>query len=377
MPQAPKTSVNSAKMQTKRSAWTPLNHAPSNSQLFEERRVLLAKWFSKWTDSQKKTILQDLIQSCSLDQLILLSLTVSRRLPLQAADFTCMLPRVLSLHIFSFLDPRSLCRCAQVSWRWKNMVDLDQLWMVKCLKRGWFLDVSPSQFEVSVWKRHYISTVEQLRSAAAAQALWMQQQQQNTEVSTGHSAHEELCLEDALLSEPRPESHNSSTKKQKQTNRSSLSLPPWRDADRRPRDIVRFNYLNNPHSVDEAWAVKTQRPESISKSEAGNKTLSDAHYKLRKAKSLMFPSSNSRPAPPPSSPLDQSEPRIHSTESMMRLLRESQFNAGVRPGPIRSSVPRLSVKGLRTAQRSHRSIPSTPLLDFIQPWTVSTLNTEQ
>uniref|UniRef100_A0A3B4AMD4 F-box domain-containing protein n=1 Tax=Periophthalmus magnuspinnatus TaxID=409849 RepID=A0A3B4AMD4_9GOBI len=231
MPHAPKTSVNSAKLQTKRSAWTPLNHAPSNSQLFEERRVLLSKWFSNWTDSQKKTILQDLIQSCSLDQLMLLRLTLSRRLPLQAADFTCMLPRALSLYIFSFLDPRSLCRCAQVSWRWKNIVDLDQLWMVKCLRRGWFLDFSPTQFEVNVWKRHYISTVQRLRSAP-----------------TADSPHEELCLEDALLSEPHPESKNSSTRKQKQANRSSLSLPPWRDADPRPRDIVRFNYLDNPHS---------------------------------------------------------------------------------------------------------------------------------
>ncbi|KAJ0027031.1 hypothetical protein NQD34_018031 [Periophthalmus magnuspinnatus] len=248
MPHAPKTSVNSAKLQTKRSAWTPLNHAPSNSQLFEERRVLLSKWFSNWTDSQKKTILQDLIQSCSLDQLMLLRLTLSRRLPLQAADFTCMLPRALSLYIFSFLDPRSLCRCAQVQikvilshntfalldWRWKNIVDLDQLWMVKCLRRGWFLDFSPTQFEVNVWKRHYISTVQRLRT---------------------DSPHEELCLEDALLSEPHPESKNSSTRKQKQANRSSLSLPPWRDADPRPRDIVRFNYLDNPHSVTEAWTT--------------------------------------------------------------------------------------------------------------------------
>ncbi|XP_072295641.1 F-box only protein 16 [Eucyclogobius newberryi] len=378
MPQAPKSSVNGTKMQTKRSAWTPLNHAPSNRQLFEERRALLAKWFSMWTDSQRKTILQDLIQSCSLDQLMLLSHSVRGRLPLQATDFTCMLPRALSLYIFSYLDPRSLCRCAQVSWRWKNIVDLDQLWMVKCLRRGWFLDFSPTQFEVCVWKRHYISTVQRLRSQTEQQ---QQQQQQNIDW-----APEELRLEDALLSEPPPESNISSTKKTKQNSRSSLSLPPWRDSDRKPRDIVRFNYLDN--SVDEAWTAKTQSPGSrcnsatnapgdSSKPELGHKTLSDAHYKLRKAKSLMLLSSNSRPPPPLSSPLDQSEHRIHSAASVVRLLRESQFNAAVRPGPVRSAVPRLSLKGLRTAQRSHRSIPSAPLLDFIQPWTVSTLPSEQ
>ena len=32
-----------------------------------------------------------------------------------AEDFTRALPRVLSLYVFSFLDPRSLSRCAQVS----------------------------------------------------------------------------------------------------------------------------------------------------------------------------------------------------------------------------------------------------------------------
>lgn len=60
-------------------------------------------------------MLQTFVKSCSREQLKFLSLIVSRRLPLQAADFTCELPRALSLYIFSFLDPRSLCRCAQVS----------------------------------------------------------------------------------------------------------------------------------------------------------------------------------------------------------------------------------------------------------------------
>ncbi|CAL9692148.1 unnamed protein product [Knipowitschia caucasica] len=389
MPHAPKTSVNKAKMQTKRSAWTPLNHAPSNSQLFEERRALLSKWFCMWTDDQKKTILQDLIQSCSLDQLIILSRSISRRLPLQATDFTCMLPRVLSLYIFSFLDPRSLCRCAQVSWRWKSLVDLEQLWMVKCVRRGWFLDVSPTPFEVCVWKRHYISTVERLRSEAA-QWLWLQQQRAaDSPLGPGSGSGPgpdpiELCLEDALLTDPGPVLPKKSTaKKTKHWSRSSLSLPPWRDADRKPKDIVRFNYLDNSLGGDQAWTVKTQNPSSKTKTgpvhsseaELVNKTVTDAHYKLRKAKSLMLLSSNCRPAQLPQSPLDQSEPRIHTPASLKRLLTESRFNAGVRPGPVCSTVPRLSAQGLRTAQRSHRSIPSAPLLHYIQPWTVSSLHT--
>lgn len=70
--------------------------------------------FDRWSDGQRKAVLQDLVLSSSVEQLTFLSVSVSGLLPLQAADFTCLLPRALSLYIFSFLDPRSLCRCAQV-----------------------------------------------------------------------------------------------------------------------------------------------------------------------------------------------------------------------------------------------------------------------
>lgn len=74
----------------------------------------LSPQFDRWSDSQRRAVLQDLVLSCSPQQLMVLSLSVGRRLPLQAADFTCLLPRILSLYIFSFLDPRSLCRSARV-----------------------------------------------------------------------------------------------------------------------------------------------------------------------------------------------------------------------------------------------------------------------
>lgn len=139
-------------------------------------------------------MLQDLVLSCSVEQLRFLSVSVSRQLPLQAADFTCLLPRALCLYLFSFLDPRSLCRCAQVytknsptvraeelrldpvwpfiflsvicdqvSWHWKSIVELDQLWMPKCLRHGWCIASSPTTLTQGVWKRHYIQTVQELR----------------------------------------------------------------------------------------------------------------------------------------------------------------------------------------------------------------------
>ena len=51
---------------------------------------------------------------CTLDQLVLIDAFVHPQLPEPPADFTRLLPRYLSLKIFSFLDPRSLCRATQV-----------------------------------------------------------------------------------------------------------------------------------------------------------------------------------------------------------------------------------------------------------------------
>ncbi|KAI4885807.1 hypothetical protein NFI96_013800 [Prochilodus magdalenae] len=105
--------TSAPKMQTKRSAWTPLNHPLINNHVFEERRTLLGKWFDKWTESQRKQVLQDLFSRCTAGQLKYLRRSLCSQVPDEALDFTSVLPRVISLYIFSYLDPRSLCRCAQ------------------------------------------------------------------------------------------------------------------------------------------------------------------------------------------------------------------------------------------------------------------------
>uniref|UniRef100_A0A673CSA3 F-box protein 16 n=1 Tax=Sphaeramia orbicularis TaxID=375764 RepID=A0A673CSA3_9TELE len=232
-------------MQTKRSAWTPLNHPLSNTKVFDERRNLLAKWFARWSDSQRKAVLQDFVLGCSMDQLCFLSLSVNRRLPLQAADFTCLLPRALSLYLFSFLDPRSLSRCAQVSWHWKSIVELDQLWMPKCLRHGWCIDFSPTPLEQGVWKRHYIHTVLELRRSPP------QQQFVIPDVSTLRSRHEGQSEEACLLSEECCMSACSTTRRLKMEKQSTVT-PPWRDSDRCPKDTLRFNYLDNLDPIEQA-----------------------------------------------------------------------------------------------------------------------------
>ena len=51
---------------------------------------------------------------CTIDQLLLIDSCVHPQLPKPPEDFTRLLPRHLCLKIFSFLDPRSLCRATQV-----------------------------------------------------------------------------------------------------------------------------------------------------------------------------------------------------------------------------------------------------------------------
>ncbi|KAG7509145.1 F-box only protein 16 [Solea senegalensis] len=354
MPHPPRSANNCGKMQTKLSAWTPLNHPVANGKIFEERRTLLAKWFDRWSDSQRRAVLQDFVLSCSPGQLKFLSLIVSRRLPLQAADFTCLLPRALCLYIFSFLDPRSLCRCAQVSWHWKNIVELDQLWMPKCLRFSWCISFSPSPLQQSV---KIIIQKKQMFQCTNAQNV------QNSLIHLQSATSMQLVIP-----------------KVKRKAKQQSALPPWRDSDRRPKDTLRFNYLDNLSPIKQALETHMKSPALTCRHNTSQpdveskKSPSDATYKLRKAKSLMFLSSNYRPQHPPLPPHHhdaQTQPEQASCgnshpvtkETTRSLLCLAQWNAGVRPGPVRSAVPQLSVEALRVWKRSQRSSPSSPLFE--------------
>uniref|UniRef100_A0A4W6C6X8 F-box protein 16 n=1 Tax=Lates calcarifer TaxID=8187 RepID=A0A4W6C6X8_LATCA len=268
MPHAPRSPANCAKTQTKLSAWTPLNHPVANSKVtsihFSWNILLnILYFFDRWSDSQRKAVLQDFVLSCSQEQLRFLSVSVSRQLPLQAADFTCLLPRALCLYLFSFLDPRSLCRCAQVSWHWKSIVELDQLWMPKCLRLGWCLNFSPTPLEQGVWKRHYIQTVQELRLTLLQPALLTEERPLSATQRAGSS------LRTRLIKEKQP-----------------TAPPPWRDSDRYPKTHYALTtwttWTPQMKSTASTCRSNTLKPDGGSK-----KTLSEAKYKLRKAKSLV------------------------------------------------------------------------------------------
>ncbi|XP_074540995.1 F-box only protein 16 [Halichoeres trimaculatus] len=376
MPLEARASSQGNKMQTTMSTWTPLNHLPSNSKVFGERRNLLAKWFAQWSDSQRRAVLQDFVKSCSEDQLLFLSLSVSKRLPLQATDFTCLLPRALSLFLFSFLDPRSLCRCAQVSWHWRSIVELDQLWRPKCERLGWYVSFAPTPLEQGVWKRLYIHSVQELQLTLLQTTSSQEQLIHGPHAADVGCGHEELSalISDSMQPPPSSSHHRRATSRRGQP----AEPPPWRDSDTCPKDTLRFNYLDNMDPTQPALSLpmrtrafssrtNTRKPADVSR-----RWISEGNYKLRKAKSLMFLCSNSRPPPPPPPPplLHEAASRpswaacshdhLVSEESTKSTVHLAQWNAGIYSRPARTAVPRLSVGALRASQCSHRS-SSTPL----------------
>ncbi|XP_070190601.1 epithelial cell-transforming sequence 2 oncogene-like [Littorina saxatilis] len=160
--------VKTLKLKTHNSAWTPMVHKPSNQQIFKERRDLVSHWFDLWSDSQRKRFFDVVFRQCTRSQYKFVQDWFRELVPMQHLDFSTVLPRFLSLYIFSFLDPKSLCRCAQVSWTWKFLLEQDDVWMPKCLRLGWFLPYTPADNEYGAWKRHYVACIHTLDSMAGS-----------------------------------------------------------------------------------------------------------------------------------------------------------------------------------------------------------------
>ncbi|KAK3098400.1 hypothetical protein FSP39_019161 [Pinctada imbricata] len=159
------------KMKTHNSAWTPVVHKPSNEQIFKERRDLVSHWFDLWTDSQRRRFLDVLFQQCNRPTYKFVQTWFQDNVPLQHLDFTTVLPKFLSMYIFSFLDPKSLCKCAQVSWHWKFLSEQDDVWMPKCLKYGWFLPYKAPDNEYGAWKKYFLGCVQTPDYTPAADTL--------------------------------------------------------------------------------------------------------------------------------------------------------------------------------------------------------------
>lgn len=317
------------------STWTPLNNEETNNQIFEERRVLINKWFDKWTHEQKKQILEDLIQKSKLKEKGFVRDYVKDHIPALKRDFTRHLPRVISIYIFSFLDPRSLCRCSQVCWYWKYLTELDQLWMPKCMRLGWNLPIMPGQYEVGVWKRNYIENIKTLQ-------IMYPKKHAKVDLSKIHSI---------------------SKKPQKSAKQPQGT--PWRGSDPVPKDTWRFNYLENDDVVQDIQKMhrrKTHAPEgkeitrqSCSKVKTGQ-NLHNAAVKRSQSYTKLLSSS--------SDPLQNWEgfkTHVKTPDNAMLDM--------ARPAPVYSAPLFKSAKRQASA-RTPRDPPSTDLFPK-QPWNVT------
>nr|XP_060610682.1 F-box only protein 16 isoform X2 [Anolis sagrei ordinatus] len=365
---APPKNLEGPKMQTKMSMWTPLNHQLMNDKVFEERRNLLGKWFDKWTDVQRRRILGDFLERCSLPQLKFCFKHLQERMPVEALDFTTKLPRALSIYIFSFLDPWSLSRCAQVSWHWKFLTELDQIWIPKCLRFGWYINFSPSPFEQGIWKRNYIENVEALQV-----------------VRHKVPPKEDFVVPDVQpLVKETPEAKPSllsvlqaASLLGKKARKERKELPPWRSSDKHPTDTVRFNYLDNFDPIEQARQARKKggglTPDLSLAAFQKKRRPNSGTYKLRKAKSLMSLSVDLGSQPKvPSRPTwatfePSGYPLVKATAKA--LAQSAQWNAGIRPGPAWGPVPKLSERGKKAFVRTSRSSPTSPLFES-QPWEI-------
>ncbi|XP_040322598.1 F-box only protein 16 isoform X3 [Herpailurus yagouaroundi] len=298
---APPKSIDGPKMQTKMSTWTPLNHQLLNDRVFEERRALLGKWFDKWTDSQRRRILTGLLERCSLAQQKFCCRKLQEKIPAEALDFTTKLPRVLSLYIFSFLDPRSLCRCAQ-----------------------------------GIWKKHYIQMVKELHVTKPKTPPKDRFAVADIQPVTSSSPEEKQFPASAF---------RSSSSLRKKTH-GEKELPPWRSSDKHPTDIIRFNYLDNCDPIVQIWQGRRKRHEmnpDFSRQSHDKKNKLQDRSKLRKAQSLISLSAEPSPALQVPAHLAWSPhgwAGLPATEAATKILTQHlQRHSGLQAIPIQAPDP--------------------------------------
>ncbi|XP_073748635.1 F-box only protein 16 isoform X3 [Callorhinus ursinus] len=167
-----------------------------------------------------------------------------------------------------------------VSWHWKNLTELDQLWMLKCLRFNWYINFSPTPFEQGIWKKHYIQMVKELHVTKPKTPPKDGFSIANVQPVTSNSAEEKQSPASAF---------RSSSSLRKKTHPGEKELPPWRSSDKHPTDIIRFNYLDNCDPIEQIWQGRRKRHEmnpDFSRQSHDKKNKLQDRSKLRKAQSL-------------------------------------------------------------------------------------------
>jgi len=100
----------------------------------------VTNWFQGISEDNKNSLLSMLLEKCGPSQNHLFSLKITQPhidcMP-NCCDQIGYLPRIISVQIFSLLDPVSLARCAQVSRNWQMIANDPLLWKKFCLDPKW------------------------------------------------------------------------------------------------------------------------------------------------------------------------------------------------------------------------------------------------
>ncbi|XP_067439428.1 epithelial cell-transforming sequence 2 oncogene-like isoform X1 [Thunnus thynnus] len=283
------TDYEARSLQTRFSAWTPLNNKQSNlqfvgvlspiySQLFEERINLVLHWFDLWTDRQRKHLLHSLLTRCTKSQLKYCRDLLIETLPVTQVDFTAVLPRFLSLYVMSFLSPRDLCSAAQVSWHWRILAEQDCLWAGRCIRRGWFLPYAPGEREFGAWKNHYVScvsTLDRLTPREAAERYGTLNQQSTGMTEEEEERRKERRIREKLQEEKRTflrtkRAWGSYTKPGEASSRhtrtttpiSGITFSSWPSLSWPPRTVTSPSLCQSMTAAQSLERVHTTRPSS-------------------------------------------------------------------------------------------------------------------
>ena len=139
------------------------------SEEFEMWLQNLCDTFKSFTDIQRNTTVECIINLCGPEQLRFLSTKLEL---LVKRDYLKCLPLELSFHVLKWLDPVSLCRCCLVSKIWNKVIlSCDGVWQNACKQLGLNVEEELAENSSASWKHIYSLHTENIRKLKGERAV--------------------------------------------------------------------------------------------------------------------------------------------------------------------------------------------------------------
>ncbi|OAF66091.1 F-box only protein 16 [Intoshia linei] len=216
------------KLSTLKSSWTPLTNDKANEK------------FDLFSHNQKFEIVTNMINKCKSKQIDTIACVVDKKRNHFHADFTRFLPKKLSLKIFEYLDPRSLCRASQVCGYWNFLCNSDELWLPKCERLNWKFS-NEKQMHMQSYKDLYISNIIKLNVRHAKANF--------TNIAKDCNKYKNDNNKVILFKEKRKQKLKLKMENKLKKYGGIIPKVPWKNADYQPKEIIRNNYLDNEDIV--------------------------------------------------------------------------------------------------------------------------------